>query len=522
MTPAAESAAERRVMIVYLNCQTFEYDVHSLLKAFYPEEDVRITYEPGEAAVSVTALPEDIPSPDETLLYSGEITAVFFDGAKAADKSIEKIVKRAENVTRSELKNIVKIAIYELLCSVNRRTLPWGTLTGIRPTKIPMSLMNQGRDDEYIRDYLKNIYKCSDEKITLSMDIAKRENSILKDVCNKADGYSLYIGIPFCPTRCLYCSFTSYPIASYKKRVDEYFKCIKKELAFVHEQFKGKNPDTIYIGGGTPTSLSADELDLLLTMTEEYFDVKAVREFTVEAGRPDSITLDKLLVLKNHNVTRISVNPQTMNQATLDLIGRRHSVSDVEEAFNMARSAGFSNINMDIILGLPGENEEMLRNTLDKIEELSPDSLTVHSMAIKRAAGMHEFLLAHPDIESTNTQEMMAMSAKTAHKLSLKPYYLYRQKNMAGNYENVGYARESCCGLYNILIMEEVQSIVALGAGTVSKRVYSDGRIERCDNVKDVNMYIEKIDEMIERKRRLFVPDGEASLFQSEKSPTST
>lgn len=509
-------------MLVNLNCRTFEYDVHSLIKAFYPDEDVIFTEGEADGAeyISITADPVLVPAPEENLFYTGQIITTFHD----ADNNITEAVGIAEHVTRAELKNIAKRTLYSLLGKVTGRRLPWGTLTGIRPTKIPMALLFAGADDPAIREYMQNTYLCSDEKITLATDIARRENAILSQVtgyrakndyaagvsgCEGKSGYSLYIGIPFCPTRCLYCSFTSYPIVSYRKRVEEYLNCIKKELAYTREQFGGQNPDTIYIGGGTPTSLSAQELELLLSYVDEYFDVSKLLEYTLEAGRPDSITPEKLSVLKNHKVTRISVNPQTMNQATLDLIGRRHKVEDVIASFEMARTAGFDNINMDIILGLPGEDEDMVRHTLSEIEKLKPDSLTVHSMAIKRAAGMHQFLMEHPEIESTNTDDMMAMTAECAARLNLKPYYLYRQKNMAGNYENVGYAREGKYGIYNILIMEEIHSIVACGAGCVTKRVYpkaADGsvRIERCDTVKDVNMYITQIDEMIERKRRLF------------------
>ena len=224
----------------------------------------------------------------------------------------------------------------------------------------------------------------------------------------------------------------------------------------------------------------------------------------MEAGRPDSITAEKLLALKQSGVSRISVNPQTMNDKTLHLIGRRHTVEDVYRAFWTARDAGFTNINMDLILGLPGEDESDVKYTFDRIGELAPDSITVHSMAIKRAAGMHRFLEEHADIRSRNTENMMDTADKCAASLGLVPYYLYRQKNMAGNFENVGYAGEGNFGVYNIAIMEEVSDIAAAGAGTISKRIFGQGRIERCDNVKDVALYIDRIDEMIDRKRKLF------------------
>ena len=266
---------------------------------------------------------------------------------------------------------------------------------------------------------------------------------------------------------------------------------------------QGRILDSVYIGGGTPTTLSADELEYLIREVKKKFNFITVKEFTVEAGRADSITEDKLRVLKKYGVTRISVNPQTMNDKTLKLIGRQHTVAQVEEAFRLARRCGFDNINMDLILGLPGEDEEDVRRTVEAVKALQPDSLTVHSLAIKRASKLNQWIQENGIQTLHNTDETMRIAAEAAESMGLLPYYLYRQKNMSGNFENVGYAREGCYGIYNILIMEEKQTIMALGAGTITKRVYPDGRIERCDNVKEVALYIEKIDEMIERKRRL-------------------
>ena len=250
--------------------------------------------------------------------------------------------------------------------------------------------------------------------------------------------------------------------------------------------------------------MEAEELDKLITKVKSAFDFYNVKEFTVEAGRADSITYEKLMVLKKHNVSRISINPQTMKDETLKIIGRRHSVEDVVNAFKMAREIGFDNINMDIILGLPGEMAEDVQYTVDEIKKLSPDSLTVHSLAIKRASRLHSWITENGIETLNNTDRTMEIAAKAAEDMKLKPYYLYRQKNMSGNFENVGYAMEGKEGIYNILIMEEKQTIVALGAGSITKVVLPDGRIERCDNVKDVALYIEKIDEMIERKKSLF------------------
>ncbi len=310
------------------------------------------------------------------------------------------------------------------------------------------------------------------------------------------------MGIPFCPTTCLYCSFTSYPIEKWIGHLKEYRAALFHELDYAAEQ-AGRHPSSIYVGGGTPTSLPSDELRLLLEKLTHTFDCAGAAEFTVEAGRPDSITKEKLAVLRQYGVTRISINPQTMNQKTLDLIGRQHTAEDVQERFWLAREMGFDNINMDLIVGLPQEEREDVKRTLEAVKALGPDSLTVHSLAIKRAARLNTMREAYRDYKIVGTQEILDMTVRYAREMGMEPYYLYRQKNMAGNFENVGYALPDKECIYNILIMEEQQTIIGCGAGSTSKRVYPDGRIERCENVKDVSSFIERIDEMIERKRKL-------------------
>ena len=274
---------------------------------------------------------------------------------------------------------------------------------------------------------------------------------------------------------------------------------------------KGRRLDTVYMGGGTPTTLSAEQLDKVLTVVEEAFDLSRCRELTVEAGRPDSVTPDKFKVLKAHNVGRISINPQTMNQKTLDLIGRKHTVEDIKNAYAMAREAGLDNINMDMILGLPGEGVDEVYHTLNEIKAMRPESLTVHSLAIKRASRLNILRQQYTELSIKNTDSIIAMTEQTARDLNMQPYYMYRQKNMAGNFENVGYAVAGLECIYNILIMEEKQTIIACGAGASTKVVFhNEGdenhsvRIERIENVKDVRSYVERIDEMIERKRKFF------------------
>ena len=502
------------MLAVILNEEGFEYDIHSLVKAFYPLTEVKVFVKGEKQIVSDSEYPmiEIIRSSGaiELLLY--KYAKDWEEAAKAAENPAKQPGEGAavywknefpKEADKSRVRNEIKQLLYQVLSDYTGKQLPWGTLTGIRPTKIAMGLLEEGKAETEIAAYMQDTYYTSEEKSRLSVEIAQREKQILADIHYK-DGYSLYIGIPFCPTTCLYCSFTSYPICLWKNRVAEYLTAMEKEMEYTAEAFRDKVLDSVYIGGGTPTTLTAEELERLLEKVRRTFDFSQVKEFTVEAGRADSITEEKLLVLKKYGVTRVSVNPQTMKQETLRLIGRQHTVEQVIESFRLARKCGFTNINMDLILGLPGETEADVKNTVEAVRELNPDSLTVHSLAIKKASKLNQWIEENGIETIRNTDQMMQIAAQAAAQMDMKPYYLYRQKNMSGNFENVGYAREDCYGIYNILIMEEKQTIIALGAGSITKRVYPDGRIERCDNVKDVALYIEKIDEMIERKKKLF------------------
>lgn len=489
---------EKNLLSVTVNKEGYEYDIHSLVKAFYPSQDVKVFAGEAEAESS----DEDLPDLDICFQKEDILLSVISKQGASSSFSCSK-VQITEDMPRPEVKNRLKQLIYAALSKYTGKKLPWGTLTGIRPTKIPMSMLEEGIAEADIKEYMKDTYYISDEKADLAIDIAEREKRLLETL-HYENGYSLYIGIPFCPTTCLYCSFTSYPIFSWKKRIGDYLGALEKEIEYVAEAYQDKVLDTVYIGGGTPTTLEPEELRRLLTKLKSSLDFSQVKEFTVEAGRADSITKEKLQVLKEFGVSRISVNPQTMKQETLDLIGRQHTVEQVKEAFALARKVGFENINMDLILGLPGEDAEDVRNTMEEVKKLAPDSLTVHSLAIKRASRLSQWIEENGIVALNNTEETMNIAAQGAEQMHMVPYYLYRQKNMSGNFENVGYAEEGKYGIYNILIMEEKQTILACGAGTITKRVFSDGRIERCDNVKDVALYIEKIDEMIERKRTLF------------------
>ena len=488
------------MIVVVLNEDRYAYDIHSLVKAFYPEQEVKVFVQ-GEKD-----LKSDAGLPAFFVRFEPEVIAAGYQMIPKETKEPGAVKENRAVLTdpkdRIAVKNELKRLLYGLLSQETKKQLPWGTLTGIRPTKIAMQLLEQGKTLQETQTYMEETYLASREKAGLSVDIALREQQILSGI-HYEKGYSLYIGIPFCPTTCLYCSFTSFPICAWKKRVGEYLDALEKEIDFVREACRDKILDSVYIGGGTPTTLEPDQLDRLLGKVRASFDWTHVKEFTVEAGRADSITREKLKAIKRHGVTRISVNPQTMNEKTLKLIGRQHTVQQVKDAFWLAREEGFDNINMDLILGLPGETQADVADTIEQVKALGPDSLTVHSLAVKRASRLCQWIEENGISTLHNTDETMRIAAAGARDLGMEPYYLYRQKNMSGNFENVGYARPGKAGIYNILIMEEKESILALGAGTISKEVHPDGRIERCDSVKDVGLYLEKVDEMIERKRKL-------------------
>jgi len=504
-----------KIGIHFIN-REFEHDIYELIRAFYPEAVFTVTYEdmqeehrnPAQDRGTDPVVHDmDFRVWKEDGMYkiayrtnddAGVICAGTVEG-HARDTGKNALLLRE----RKAAKDSIKYELYHILVKLSGRTLPWGNLTGIRPAKLAMAMLEEGRKNTEIAEELRSRYLVSSKKAALAVAIANREREILRDMdCD--NGYSLYIGIPFCPSICLYCSFSSSPIAVWKNRVDEYLDALVKETREVSAIMRGlgRHLDTVYIGGGTPTTLSPDQLRRLLNELTVQFPVQQAKEFTIEAGRPDSITPEKLKVIREYPVTRISVNPQTMNQQTLDLIGRKHTAQETVKAFYAAREAGFDDINMDLIIGLPGEDEAMVRHTLDEIRALNPDSMTVHSLAVKRAARLNIFKDQYKEMTFENNQKILDMTMQAAYSMGMSPYYLYRQKNMKGNFENVGYSKVDKAGIYNILIMEEKEPVIALGAGGASKLVVRGSeRIERADNVKDVRNYIDRIDEMIERKR---------------------
>ena len=482
------------MIIVNTDKEKYFYDIHSLVKSFYPEEDVLVFVKgsreiPEESHVILTI--------DMGLKWDeGHIDARFIKEDGSETSMSLNCIKESEadsaDMTDSP-KNVLKRLLYQMLGDETGKDLPWGTLTGIRPVKIAMHRLLKGDGDAAIRDYMKKTYICSDEKTDLSIEIAHRENHLLEGTTD-GKGYSLYVNIPFCPTRCAYCSFMSSPIGLWKGQVDRYLDCVKKEIDETAPLFKDKRLDSVYIGGGTPTTLEPYQLEKLIGWIRYAYDMSQVREFTIESGRPDSITMDKLLTMKKGGVTRISVNPQTMRDKTLQLIGRHHSVQQTIDAFYMAREAGFDHINMDVILGRPGEELRDVQYTINEIGKLKPDELTVHSLAIKRASRLYDYVADHGLAGMDTTSQMMKVAEDGARNMGLSPYYLYRQKNISGNYENTGYGLGDKMCLYNIITMEETESILALGSGSVSKRIFEGHRIERKGNPKDVKLYMENME----------------------------
>lgn len=396
-----------------------------------------------------------------------------------------------------------KREIYQVLQEWTGYASPWGCMTGIRPAKIVNQLREQGLSDAEIDRELADFYLVREDKRALARETAYSQDVFLARQKENPRRVGIYVGIPFCPTRCVYCSFPSYSIVKYRKQVGAYLDALEQELSYLSQLVRERNltVESLYLGGGTPTSLSEEDFTRYMDLLVRYFPER--EEFSLEAGRPDSISVEKLRRARSAGVNRISINPQSMNNETLKLIGRCHNQELVCEAFALAREEGFDNINMDVIAGLPGEDEADFARTLERVGALGPDSITVHTLSIKHAAYLREDQDKRRLLRPEKVGGMISQAAAFARTAGMHPYYLYRQKNMLGNHENVAYCRKSCESPYNIHIMEEDQSILAAGAGGVTKVVFPDGRIERAFNVKGVEDFLARWPEMIDRKRSL-------------------
>lgn len=463
---------------IKLNNMKYRYDVYQMFNIYFPLDEIKFL-DDGDYIVNI---------------LDGKIE---FKYGEYYNES-----KILENI-----KEDIKKLVFSSLKELTKEEYPWGILVGIRPSKIALKYLEEGKTEEEIIKIFEIKHLASKKKAKLCIEIAKTEE---KFVNKESNSIAIYIGMAFCPTRCFYCSFAANPIVGNKKLVNPYLQALIKEISAMKKYVNDRklNIESVYFGGGTPTTVNNEEFEAVMKEVYEAFvKDKNLKEFTVECGRPDSITSEKLQTMKTYDVTRISINPQTMNDDTLKMIGRGHTSAQVIEKFNLARSMGFNDINMDMIIGLPGEGIKEVLHTKNEILKLKPDSLTVHGLSLKRASILYENFILKKGIQVKKQEELAQMYEESrilAQELGLHPYYMYRQKNMVGNMENLGYSRKGAECIYNIEMIEDKQTIIALGADAVSKVVFLDeNRIERFANIKDIKEYCNRIDEMIQGKINL-------------------
>lgn len=484
---------------IYLSDNSFRYEVEELIKLFikpstfqFIEDETLVDYQSFLLTNKIYSHEDNFKF--ETILYENGKIINTIHTSQVIDYQIE--------LNKKEIKDAIKKSVFMVLHSYFGYKPPWGILTGVRPSKIVNEMLDNQLGIEEIKDRLSTHYFIDEDKIKLLINVCKNERKILENVTPKE--ISIYIGIPFCPSRCIYCSFTSYQAE--EEKINQYLSALIKEISFVGSEIakSGLQVETIYIGGGTPTVLTDIQMNTLLMHIDAYFDLKHLKEYTVECGRPDTINLDKLKAMKAHGVNRISINPQTMKSETLETIGRKHTPQKIKEAFQLARNSNIPIINMDLIAGLPGELASDFKYSLETILDLEPENITIHTLALKRTSKLKEIREEYCYEDEKHVKEMLRITSELLDKNRYEPYYMYRQKYMSGNYENVGYCKKDSACIYNVRIMEEKQTIIALGAGAISKVYYPfENRLERVPNVSNYEIYIERIDEMIERKRNL-------------------
>ena len=459
-------------MILKVINHSFGYDMKNICTVFFPYEKIR---EQGREDITVI-----------TEMKNGELIA----DASAYDRRVKKTHILLQN---EDTATAMSVLLYNALSELTGYKPPWGILFGVRPAKL-MHRFTEMYGEEGAIKYFTDNFLTSPSKARLAAEVMKHENRTI--AISAENSFSLYVSIPFCPTRCSYCSFVSHSIERTQKLMEPYTDLLCRELERTAQIAKELNLrlETIYFGGGTPTTLSPLQLKKLFNTIEKSFDLSTLREYTVEAGRPDTVSAEKLNVLKNAGVTRISINPQTFNDDVLKNIGRRHTVMQTVEAFELARNMGFDNINTDLIAGLPGDCLESFKASVDKASALGADSVTVHTLALKSASYMVTRENTFDLTDRLTTARMVDYSIQCLTDKEYYPYYMYRQKYMAGNMENVGYAKPGSICIYNIDMMEDSLSIIAHGAGAMNKRVFpSGGRIERVPNPKDIETYISKL-----------------------------
>ncbi len=470
-------------MVIYSDCLGSSYEIEQLCRLFFPEKKIVSAQHTDECDEYVHISIAD-SSVCVKLCVEGELLekeAVFED-------VYEKSELRAAQV------------LYGLLTKKTGFMPPWGMLTGVRPIKLLRSFCDNMSESEAL-DKLRREYFVSEEKLDLAQRTYKIETPLL-DLCGEKS-FSLYISIPFCPTRCAYCSFVSQTVAQAKNLLPEYVELLVREIEYTAEITKklGLKLETVYMGGGTPTTLSAEQLEKVLGAVKDNFDLSEIREFTVEAGRPDTITAEKLRAIKAAGAGRISINPQTMNDQILCNIGRKHTVAQTVEAFELARKEGFDDINMDLIAGLYGDTVEGFSKSLSDVINLSPEGITVHTLSLKRASNIVIEGQADYSADNMGCTQMLRNADEMLSSAGYKPYYLYRQTRMLGNLENVGWSRKGNEGLYNIYIMDESHTIIGVGAGAVTKLCRQNGYIERIFNFKFPYEYISRFDMLLDRKK---------------------
>jgi len=478
-------------MTIFIQGHDFRVEPERVCRLFYPDERIRFI-ESGEPQDGLHI---------QIIVKNGTVFVSFDKNSSAEPFTAQRTISNRLNETDRNL--VIADTLYSVLVEGTGYRPPWGMLTGVRPVKL-LRMLRESMSEEQARSRMVDIYHCSPEKYELCARTMQYEQPILD--CSDEKSFSLYISIPFCPTRCSYCSFVSQSIEKAGKLLDEYVPLLIREIeatASVAKQL-GLRLETIYMGGGTPTTLSAEQMAQVLASVSRYFDMSAVREFTVEAGRPDTITADKLIAIKNAGVRRISINPQTLSDSILQTIGRRHTAAQVYEAMELARRCGFDDINMDLIAGLPGDDESSFAATLDGVLSLDPENITVHTLSMKRASRLVTTDQATSDAVGDDAGRMLELCSARLPERGYHPYYLYRQTRMVGNLENVGWAKDGHDGLYNVYIMDETHTILAVGAGGVTKlRQPGANNIQRVYNFKFPYEYNTRFDILLQRKKEV-------------------
>jgi oxygen-independent coproporphyrinogen-3 oxidase len=470
---------------------SFRNTLEHIVKLFFAEIRVQFDFDRAEAES-----PADLAVRFELGERAGAVRAVL----TAGDREFRYDCPLSLIFENDALKRVKKAASHCLLQVLEQYTgidQPWGILTGVRPAKLFHSKLRNGLELAAVRKQFSAQLLVREEKIALLEEIVKNQLRAVPDLYNLSEEVSIYIGVPFCPTKCAYCTFPAYAIQGRQSTVNLFLEGLHYEIGRVGRWLKdnGIRVTSVYFGGGTPTSITAEEMDRLYDCVFRSFpEPDRIREITVEAGRPDTITAEKLAVLKAWNIDRISINPQSYTQETLRAIGRHHTVEETIEKFHLARAHGMNNINMDLIIGLPGEGLAHMLHSLAETEKLMPESLTVHTLSFKRASEMTQNKEKYQVAERGEIKRMMAAASEWTRKNNYVPYYLYRQKNILGNLENIGYAQPGKESVYNIMIMEEAQTIIGLGSGAASKLVDAgSGRISRLANPKDPKSYIDAV-----------------------------